>query len=74
MLDMESVCLYKCTYDSCCEKDEPEYEIGFAEELVDDRNLSDMFCPKCNSKLQSTTRLICGGYLSLCLWHQLSNM
>ena len=49
---MASEYIYKCTNDSCCEKDEPEYEICFAEELVDDQNLADMFCPKCKSKLQ----------------------
>jgi DNA-directed RNA polymerase subunit RPC12/RpoP len=49
---MESVYIYKCANDACGEKDEPEYEIFFAEELVDDQNIADMFCPNCNSKLQ----------------------
>lgn len=44
--------IYKCTNDSCGEINEPDYEISFREEMVDDQNIAAMFCPKCNSKLQ----------------------
>lgn len=44
---------YKCTNVSCRKKGEHEHRVDLPAEMVmDDRNVADMFCPKCKRKLK----------------------
>ncbi len=44
---------YECTNDGCREKHEQRHQLDLPAELVmDEKNVADMFCPKCKRKLE----------------------
>ena len=56
---MEEKYVFKCSNPWCHEDNESGYVLIFAEELVDDKNIAAMFCPKCNSILELTHDKLC---------------